>query len=115
MRFTTPARKALVVAVLLAVNVALALLFDALHSEVASIVLTVLIHVGVTVVLAIVAWRGGFLAWAIYSNANREQSAVSALFGLAIYGVVALGIVVGGFAHLVRRIVAMLRDGPIWA
>jgi|GEM_PF-1628171 len=80
-----------------------------------SIVLTVLIHVGVTVVLAIVAWRGGFLAWAIYSNANREQSAVSALFGLAIYGVVALGIVVGGFAHLVRRIVAMLRDGPIWA
>ncbi|MGH1524674.1 hypothetical protein ACRAWC_11810 [Leifsonia sp. L25] len=42
MRFTTPAQKALVVAVLLAVNVALALLFDALHSEPASIVLTML-------------------------------------------------------------------------
>ena len=79
-----------------------------------SIVLTVLIHVGVTVVLAIVGFWAGFVAWAIFSNANREQSAVSALFGLAIYGVVALGILVGGFAHLVRRVVAMLRDGPIW-
>lgn len=80
-----------------------------------SLVLTVLIHLGVTMVLAIVAWWGGFIAWAIYSNANRELSAVSALFGLAIYGVVALGIVAGGFAHLVRRLVGMMRDGPIWA
>lgn len=42
MRFTSPAQKALVVAVLLGVNVVLALVFDALHSEAASIVLTVL-------------------------------------------------------------------------
>lgn len=80
-----------------------------------SIVLTVLIHVGVTVVLAIVAWWGGFIAWAIFTNANREQAAVAALFGFAIYGVVALGILAGGSAHLLRRLLFMLRDGPIWA
>lgn len=42
MRFTSPAQKALVVVVLLGVDLILALVFDALHSEVASIVLTVL-------------------------------------------------------------------------
>ncbi|KQR51000.1 hypothetical protein ASF88_17530 [Leifsonia sp. Leaf336] len=42
MRFTSPAQKALVVAVLLGVDLVLALAFDALHSEAASIVLTVL-------------------------------------------------------------------------
>ena len=42
MRFTTPGRKAAVIAVLVAVNLLLALLFDALHSEAGSIVLTVL-------------------------------------------------------------------------
>ncbi|MGN6425890.1 hypothetical protein [uncultured Leifsonia sp.] len=42
MRFITPREKAIVVAILLAVNLVLILLFDALHSEVASIVLTVL-------------------------------------------------------------------------
>ena len=42
MRFTTPGRKATVIAVLVAVNLVLALLFDALHSEAGSIVLTVL-------------------------------------------------------------------------
>lgn len=42
MRFTTPGRKAAVIAVLVAVNVVLALLFDALHSEAGSIVLTIL-------------------------------------------------------------------------
>ncbi|ANF32268.1 hypothetical protein A0130_11820 [Leifsonia xyli] len=42
MRFTTPGRKAAVIGVLVAVNLLLALLFDALHSEPGSIVLTVL-------------------------------------------------------------------------
>lgn len=42
MRFTSPAQKALVVAVLLGVDLVLVLVFDALHSEAASIVLTVL-------------------------------------------------------------------------
>jgi hypothetical protein len=42
MRFTTSGRKATVIAVLVAVNLLLALLFDALHSEAGSIVLTVL-------------------------------------------------------------------------
>ena len=42
MRFTTPGRKAAVIAVLVAVSVLLTLLFDALHSEVGSVVLTVL-------------------------------------------------------------------------
>ncbi len=46
MRFTSPAQKALVVIVLLGVNLVLALVFDALHSEVASIVLTVLQVIG---------------------------------------------------------------------
>jgi hypothetical protein len=42
MRFTTPGRKAAVIAVLVAVSALLTLLFDALHSEVGSVVLTVL-------------------------------------------------------------------------
>ena len=42
MRFTTPGRKAAVIAVLVAVSALLALLFDALHSEAGSVVLTVL-------------------------------------------------------------------------
>jgi hypothetical protein len=42
MRFTRPAQKALVVSVLLGVNLVLALVFDVLHSEAASIILTVL-------------------------------------------------------------------------
>ncbi|MGH1526897.1 hypothetical protein ACRAWC_24305 [Leifsonia sp. L25] len=42
MRFTTPGRKAAVIAVLVAVNILVALLFDALHSEAVSVVLTVL-------------------------------------------------------------------------
>ena len=42
MRFTSPAQKALVVVVLLVVDLGLVLLFDALHSEVASILLTTL-------------------------------------------------------------------------
>lgn len=46
MRFTTPAQKALVVVVLLGVDALLVLLLDALHSEPASIVLTVLQAVG---------------------------------------------------------------------
>jgi uncharacterized membrane protein len=46
MRFTRPAQKALVVVVLLAINAALALAFDALHSEAASIVLTILQVIG---------------------------------------------------------------------
>lgn len=79
-----------------------------------SIVLTVLIHLGMTMVLATVAWWGGFIAWAIYTNANREQAVMATLFGFVAYGVVALGIVAGGFAHLARRLVFMLRDGPIW-
>ena len=42
MRFTTPGRKAAVIGILVAVNLLLALLFDALHSEAGSIALTVL-------------------------------------------------------------------------
>ncbi|WP_431219682.1 hypothetical protein [Leifsonia xyli] len=42
MRFTTPGRKTAVIAVLVAVNILVALLFDALHSEAVSVVLTVL-------------------------------------------------------------------------
>ncbi|MGO4301981.1 hypothetical protein [Leifsonia sp. RAF41] len=42
MRFTTAGRKAAVIAVLVAVSALLTLLFDALHSEAGSIVLTIL-------------------------------------------------------------------------
>ncbi|MFF2050736.1 hypothetical protein ACFVU2_03970 [Leifsonia sp. NPDC058194] len=42
MRFTTPTQKAIVIAVLVAVDILLVLLFDALHSEAGSIALTVL-------------------------------------------------------------------------
>ncbi|GAA0424820.1 hypothetical protein [Leifsonia naganoensis] len=46
MRFTTPTQKAIVIAVLVAVDIVLVLLFDALHSEAGSIVLTVLQALG---------------------------------------------------------------------
>lgn len=46
MRFTTPREKTIVIVVLLAVTLVLVLLFDALHSEPASIVLTVLQTLG---------------------------------------------------------------------
>ncbi len=42
MRFVSPVRKAVVVVVLLAVNLLLMLVLDALHSEVGSVLLTVL-------------------------------------------------------------------------
>ena len=42
MRFTTPGRKTAVIALLVAVSILLTLLFDALHSEPGSVVLTVL-------------------------------------------------------------------------
>ncbi|MDR6972443.1 hypothetical protein [Leifsonia shinshuensis] len=42
MRFTTPGRKAAVIAVLVAISLLLTLLFDALHSQAGSIILTVL-------------------------------------------------------------------------
>ncbi len=42
MRFTTPRQKAIVIAVLVALDIVLALVLDALHSEAGSIVLTVL-------------------------------------------------------------------------
>jgi len=46
MRFTTPREKTIVIVVLLAVTLVFVLLFDALHSEPASIVLTVLQTLG---------------------------------------------------------------------
>ena len=102
MRFTTPARKALVVAVLLAVNVALALLFDALHSEVASIVLTVL------------QLAGWYLATRVFRGPGESVSAarpwwrmtnrplLSGVFGAgyALLAVVNIGFSFAGYGSL---------------
>lgn len=80
-----------------------------------SIVVTVAVHVAVTMGLATAGFWVGFLVWAKYTNEHREEAAVAALFGFGIYGVVALGIAAGGLAHLLRRLVLMVRGGPLWA
>lgn len=102
MRFTTPARKALVVAVLLAVNVALALLFDALHSEPASIVLTVLQVAGWYIVSRMFRGPGEPVRAARPWWRMTNRPLLSGVFGVG-YGVLAvvnIGFSLAGFGSL---------------
>lgn len=102
MRFTTPAQKALVVAVLLAVNVALALLFDALHSEPASIVLTVLQVAGWYIVSRMFRGPGESLRAARpwWRMTNRPLLSGVLGVGYALLAVVNIGFSLGGFGSV---------------
>lgn len=97
MRFTTATQKAIVVAVLVALDLVLVLLFDALHSEAGSIALTVLQVLGWY--LATRMFRGPGeppeVARPWWRMTNRWL--LSAVFG-ALYAVSALANAVFSFA-----------------
>jgi len=102
MRFTTPARKALVVPVLLAVNLAFALLFDALHSEAASIVLTVLQVAGWYLVTRVFRGPGESVRaarpWWRMTNRPLLSGVLGA--GYALLAVVNIGFSLAGYGSL---------------
>jgi hypothetical protein len=102
MRFTTTRQKAVVIAVLVAVSGLLTLLFDALHSDTGSIVLTV---------LQVVAWylasrmfRGpgepvrAARPWWRMTNRPLLSGVLAALYGLA--ALVNIGFSFAGFGSL---------------
>ncbi|RDV45808.1 hypothetical protein DOE76_04975 [Leifsonia sp. ku-ls] len=102
MRFTTTGQKAVVIAVLLAVSGLLTLLFDALHSDAGSIVLTV---------LQVVAWylasrmfRGpgepvrAARPWWRMTNRPLLSGVLAAVYGLA--ALVNIGFSFAGFGSL---------------
>lgn len=102
MRFTSPAQKALVVIVLLGVNLALALVFDALHSEVASIVLTVLQVIGWYLVSRLFRGPGESLRaarpWWRMTNRPLLSGVLGA--GYALLAVVNIGFSFAGYGSL---------------
>jgi hypothetical protein len=102
MRFTTTGQKAVVIAVLVAVSGLLTLLFDALHSDTGSIMLTV---------LQVVAWylasrmfRGpgepvrAARPWWRMTNRPLLSGVLAALYGLA--ALVNIGFSFAGFGSL---------------
>jgi hypothetical protein len=99
MRFTRPAQKALVVIVLLGANVVLALILDALHSEGASIVLTVLQVVGWYVASRVFRGPGEQVQaarpWWRMTNRPLLSGVLGA--GYALLAVVNIGFSVAGF------------------
>jgi len=102
MRFTSPAQKALVVAVLLGVNLVLALVFDALHSEAASIVLTVLQLLGWYVVSRVFRGPGESVRaarpWWRMTNRPLLSGVLGAGYGLL--AVVNIGFSIAGYGSL---------------
>ncbi|MBO1737645.1 hypothetical protein [Leifsonia sp. TF02-11] len=102
MRFTSPAQKALVVIVLLGVNLVLALVFDALHSEVASIVLTVLQVIGWYLVSRLFRGPGESLRaarpWWRMTNRPLLSGVLGA--GYALLAVVNIGFSFAGYGSL---------------
>ncbi|WP_369961623.1 hypothetical protein [Leifsonia sp. EB34] len=102
MRYTTPARKALVVAVLLAINVVLAVLFDALHSEPASIVLTVLQVAGWYLVTRVFRGPGEAVRAARPWWRMTNRPLLSGVFGVgyAVLALVNIGFSLAGFGSL---------------
>jgi len=99
MRFTTPREKTVVIAVLLAVNLVLALLFDALHSEAASIVLTVLQTVGWYLTTRVFRGPGEPVAaarpWWRMTNRPLLSGVLAAVYGLV--AIVNIGFSFAGF------------------
>ncbi|GAA4137769.1 hypothetical protein [Leifsonia shinshuensis] len=102
MRFTTPAQKALVVAVLLAVDVVLVLLFDALHSEAASIVLTVLQVAGWYFATRVFRGPGESVSAARpwWRMTNRPLLSLLVGSGYAVLAVVNVGFSLAGYGSL---------------
>lgn len=99
MRFTTPREKTVVIVVLLAVNLVLALLFDALHSEAASIVLTVLQTVGWYLTTRVFRGPGEPVAaarpWWRMTNRPLLSGVLAAAYGLV--AIVNIGFSFAGF------------------
>lgn len=89
MRFTSPAQKALVVTALLGVNLVLALVFDALHSEAASIVLTVVQVLGWYVASRVFRGPGESVRAARPWWRMTNRPLLSGVIG-AVYGLLAL-------------------------
>lgn len=102
MRFTTPGRKAAVIAVLVAANLLLALLFDALHSETGSIVLTVLQVVAWYLVTRMFRGPGESLRaarpWWRMTNRPLLSGVLAAVYGLL--AVVNVGFSFAGYGGL---------------
>jgi hypothetical protein len=86
MRFTTPREKTIVIVVLLAVTLVFVLLFDALHSEPASIVLTVLQTLGWYLVTRVFRGPGEPVAaarpWWRMTNRPLLSGVLAACYGL---------------------------------
>jgi hypothetical protein len=99
MRFTTPGRKAAVVAVLVAVSALLALLFDALHSEAGSIALTVLQVIAWYLVSRVFRGPGEPIRaarpWWRMTNRPLLSGVLAAVYGLV--AIVNLGFSLAGF------------------
>lgn len=119
MRFTTTGQKAVVIAILVAVSALLAALFDALHSEAGSIVLTL---------LQVVAWylasrlfRGpgepvrAARPWWRMTNRPLLSGVLAAVYGLL--AIVNIGFSFAGFGSLsgTVSILAELALGALFA
>jgi hypothetical protein len=102
MRFTTPGRKAAVIAVLVAVSVLLTLLFDALHSEAGSVVLTVLQVIAWYLVSRLFRGPGepvrAVRPWWRMTNRPLLSGVLGAIYGLV--AVVNIGLSFAGYGSL---------------
>ncbi|MDR6611649.1 hypothetical protein [Leifsonia sp. 1010] len=119
MRFTTPREKTIVIVVLLAVTLVLVLLFDALHSEAASIVLTVLQTLGWYLVTRVFRGPGEPVAaarpWWRMTNRPLLSGVLAAGYGLL--AVVNIVLSFAGFGSLsgTVSILAELALGSLFA
>ncbi|MFF9564205.1 hypothetical protein ACF1AJ_12740 [Leifsonia sp. NPDC014704] len=119
MRFTTPREKTIVIVVLLAVTLVLVLLFDALHSEPASIVLTVLQALGWYLVTRVFRGPGEPVAaarpWWRMTNRPLLSGVLAAGYGLL--AIVNIVLSFAGFGSLsgTVSILAELALGSLFA
>lgn len=102
MRFTRPGQKALVVVVLLGIDAVLALAFDALRSQTASIVLTVLQVLGWYVASRVFRGPGepvrAARPWWRMTNRPLLSGVLGAVYALA--AMVNIGFSIAGYASL---------------
>jgi len=119
MRFTTPREKTIVIVVLLAVNAVLALLFDALHSEPASIVLTVLQTLGWYLATRVFRGPGEPVAaarpWWRMTNRPLLSGVLAAVYGLLAVVNIGLSFAGYGSASGTVSILAELALGSVFA
>jgi hypothetical protein len=102
MRYTTTGQKAVVIAVLLAVSLILALLFNALHSEIGSVILTVLQVLGWYLVSRLFRGPGepvrAARPWWRMTNRPLLSGVLAAAYGLV--AVVNIGLSFAGFGSV---------------